>query len=106
MPDFWDRLEQRARDVDAVDSLCQGLRFTQGLLGTPMPPGTLEQVAARLARPLLLGLSDRVWTRALRPRHSMVSDPWTRPALFALQFGASGRRIAPALVLHRPTFAA
>jgi hypothetical protein len=106
MPDFWTRLEQRARDADALGSLCQGLRFAQGLLGTPVPPGTLEQVAARDARPLLRALNDQVWSRALRPRHSMVSDRWSRPALFALRFKARGRQVAPALVLQRPSFAA
>jgi hypothetical protein len=99
-PDFWARLEQHVRDPVLARPLHQGLRFTNVLLGTPVPPAILK-VAAATGGPLLSMLSDGIWARALRPRHATVSDGWTPLALFALRIRARRRRVPPALVLHR-----
>jgi hypothetical protein len=99
-PDFWTRLEQHARDPVLAKPLHHGLRYTNALLGTPVPPASLKAAAA-MGGPLRSVLSDGIWARALRPRHAVVSDGWTPLALFALRVRARRRRIPPALELHR-----
>ena len=102
-PDFWTGLEQRATEPVLARALHHGLRYTQALLGTPVPPAIQKAAAARGPGLLPATLSDALWTRALRPRHPTVSDGWTPAALLALRVRARWRREQPSvLVLQRP----
>lgn len=101
VPAFWTKLLDRAREIDLVRPLHYGLRFAHRLLATPVPSPHLESARAGGPNRAVEYLSDWLWTRALRPRHSTASDRWTPFALFALQVRSLSLRKPPLLRLRR-----
>lgn len=97
-PGFWEQLARRAHTLQLTRPLFYALRYADRLLGTPLPP---EAAAARAAgRPnrLLLGLMDRLFERALRPRHASCDDAWTGVARFLIYLRGNWLRMPPWLL--------
>jgi hypothetical protein len=63
---FWQRLTERARELELTRPLYYALRHARSILGTPVPESTLR--AAEVGRPprLLLPLMDDLFDRALQ----------------------------------------
>ena len=74
---FWAELVERARELDLMRSLYYALRYTQSILGTPVPD-TVQQ-SARAGRPVWFApaLMDTVFTRALAPDHPSCDTLFT-----------------------------
>lgn len=65
---FWDTLPPRAKTLGLERPLHYGLRFCRRLLDTPIPQGTIREVAETGAPPLPTGLlMDRLVEAMLRP---------------------------------------
>lgn len=65
--DFWPQLLQRARLHQLTRPLYYGLRYTQLLLGTPVPAHVQQELRAAGPGPALRPLMDALWLRALHP---------------------------------------
>ncbi len=103
MPGFWAELLARGRELDLARPLYYGLRYTQGLLATPVPAPTLAASSADGPGRLGLALSDALWVRALRPQHPSAADAWTPLAQFALYVRAHWLRMPPLLLVRHLT---
>jgi len=81
---FWEKLIERAKQLDLTRSLYYALRYTSAMLDTPVPPGTTR--AAQVGAPswITLKLIDALFRRAFQPPHPSCSDWLTRPALWML----------------------
>ncbi|HYX64408.1 MAG TPA: nucleotidyltransferase family protein [Burkholderiales bacterium] len=80
--EFWTNLHERAAELDLEAPLAYALRYTAGILGTPVPSEAGS--AARLAA-WRWTLLDALYLRALRPHHPEAEDSFTplaRQALF------------------------
>ncbi len=95
---FWDGLVRRAAELDLARPLYYGLRFSERILGTPVPSSV--QAAAAVAAPAQAALMDALWLRALRPPHALAADFWTPAALFVLYVRAHWLRMPPWLLLR------
>jgi len=82
-PGFWAQLPARAQVLGLTQPLYLALRYTQRLLGTPVPAEFMDE-ARRLAKPRALRLLDACYERALRPAHPSCADGWTATARLAL----------------------
>jgi hypothetical protein len=69
--DFWPALTRRADGFSLRSALDHGLRWSNALLGTPIPPAPLSAATRRDAASLL---RDAIWRRALRPQHETTSE--------------------------------
>jgi hypothetical protein len=97
--DFWTRLAERARELDLRQPLYNGLRYTQQILDTPVPPAALQDSGRGLShwhRPWM----DALWLRALRTQHITTSDTSTRAALGLLYLRAHWLRMPPWLLVY------
>lgn len=83
-PDFWSGLVPRAQVLGLTRPLFYALRYTEMLLGTPVPAEV--QTAARVGSPAptTLALMDACYTRVLRPAHASVDSAGCVVARFAL----------------------
>jgi len=74
---FWAELVEHARELDLTRPLYYALRYTQSILGTPVPE-TVQQ-SARAGRPVWFApaLMDTVFTRALAPDHPSCDTLFT-----------------------------
>lgn len=82
-PSFWENLIPRAKELDLLDSLTLGLRYTQQVFNTAMPQTALEQANSgkrNYHKPLL----DFLFRRAFRPDQPECQLPLTGLALYAL----------------------
>lgn len=102
-PGFWEGLAARARLLQLTRPLFYALRYTERLLGTPLPP---EAAAAREAgrpNPVLLALMDSLFHRALLPMHASCGDGWSGLARFMIYLRGNWLRMPP-LLLARHLF--
>jgi hypothetical protein len=102
-PGFWQGLASRAHQLQLARPLFYALRYTERLLGTPLPP---EAAAARDGgRPnaLLLALMDSLFDRALLPMHASCGDRWSGMARFMIYLRGNWLRMPP-LLLARHLF--
>lgn len=98
LPGFWPALLARATELDLERVVFYALRFSSQLLGTPVPPQTMQQ-AARLAPPApVLRLMDALYGRALLPRHPSCEGRLTSVARRMLFVRAHWLRMPPALL--------
>ncbi len=97
-PAFWARLPARARELELGRSLFYALRYTEKLLGTPVPAAAMADARASAPGPLLLALMDQLFLRALLPLHPSCNDALTGPARFALYLRANWLRMPPVLL--------
>jgi len=82
---FWDQLIARARELDLERALAYALRYTHGILATPVPDATLRASAQALPHPLQLRLIDQIYLRILSPSHPSCTD-WFSPIANRLLF--------------------
>ncbi len=74
VPYFWPRLLSRATELQLERSLFYALRYARHFLGTPVPEAVWEVLEPIAPAPLLLGLMDAVFSRALAPAHPSCDD--------------------------------
>ncbi|NTV70763.1 MAG: nucleotidyltransferase family protein [Azonexaceae bacterium] len=81
---FWEKLVPRALELGLERPLFYALRYTNLILGTPIPISVF--MAAMVAKPVggLLYVMDFCYLRALRPLHPSTDDTGSRSARFAL----------------------
>jgi hypothetical protein len=103
---FWAALPARARVLDLARPLYYGLRWTQQLFQTPVPDDVLVAAGASGPGPLLRGLMDMIWRRALRPSHPSIRPPLGAPALGALYVRGHWQRMPPLLLARHLTIKA
>jgi hypothetical protein len=97
-PGFWDELPRRARELELDRPLFYALRYSNRVLGTPVPAAVQAAVAsARPNRPLL-ALMDRLFERALMPDHASCADRFSAAARFLLYVRGNWLRMPPLLL--------
>jgi hypothetical protein len=74
-PEFWPRLRQRAADMDLLPPLADGLRCSQRLLATPVPPDAVPRPAATGRSRLRVRALDVLYGQGLRPEHPVCGGP-------------------------------
>lgn len=99
-PDFWTTLAKRSVELELTRSLFYALRYTNLLLGTPIPKSAIKAVAAGSPPAMILWLMDAMYLRALLPDHPSCADRFTRLARFGLYLRATWLRM-PTLKLVR-----
>jgi hypothetical protein len=100
-PGFFDELIDRAAALDLRRPLFYALRYTAEILGAPLPESVRS--ADRLAppNPVLRGLMDALFERALRPDHPSCRDGLSGTALWLLYVRSHHLRLpAHLLVPH------
>lgn len=81
---FWKELLHRAEEINLLRPLYYALRYTRGVLGTPIPTEILE-ATERWAPPYLTrSLIDTFFLRALRPTHPSCEDSFSGVTRWAL----------------------
>jgi len=83
--DFWDRIVERASQLDLVRPLFYALHYASRILQTPIPKDVIAQVE-KIGSPnrLVLNLMDRLFMRGLRPDHVSCNDAFTGIARWIL----------------------
>jgi hypothetical protein len=102
-PGFWEALPRRAGELQLSRPLFYALRYAVRLLGTPVPPATIDASNAGRPNGALLALMDALFGRALMPPHASCSDWATPAARFALYVRGNWLRMPP-LLLARHLF--
>jgi hypothetical protein len=74
--DFWESLYERARNLDLSRPMFYALRYTQYLLGTPVPVSLQNAEQGRPAAWLEF-VMDRLFERALQPDHASCNGIFT-----------------------------
>ena len=103
LPSFWDKLAERAKELELSRVLFYSLRYVQRLLHTPIPQKTLDSINIGRPNYLLLNLMDSFYSRALMPDHHSCSDWLTKTARFGLYIRGNWLRMPP-LMLTRHLF--
>jgi hypothetical protein len=103
LPTFWPSLVERAGELELIRPLFYALRYTERLLGTPIPASVMR--AAEIGRPsrAMLVLMDQLFSRALMPDHPSCADWFTGSARQMLYIRANWLRMPP-LLLGRHLF--
>ena len=102
-PGFWTGLPARARELQLARPLYYALRYCRRLLGTPVPPAVEEALREDAPNRPLRWLMDRLFGRALLPRHPSCEDHFSGLARFALYVRGNWLRMPP-LLLSRHLF--
>ncbi|WP_374521922.1 nucleotidyltransferase family protein [Hydrogenophaga sp.] len=90
----------RAQALQLSGPLALALRYTQALMGTPVPAPLREGLpGADPAQPSGHWLLDALYLRALRPPHPSADDRWTPLARLLLYLRAHALRMPPHLLL-------
>lgn len=109
LPDFWPALLARATELDLERAVFYALRFSSRLLETPVPPHIMQQAARFAPGALLMRLMDRLFGRALLPRHPSCEDRFGGLARRMLFVRAHWLRMPPGLLarhlLHKAALA-
>jgi hypothetical protein len=98
LPGFWQALLARASELDLERAVFYALRFSTQLLGTPVPPATLQAAARFAPAPPTMRLMDALYGRALLPDHPSCDDGYTRLARRLLFVRAHWLRMPPGLL--------
>jgi hypothetical protein len=106
VPGFWTTLPERARELNLTRPLYYGLRWTGRVLHTPVPDAALMAADVGSPGPLLRGLMDMIWHRAMRPLHPRFQPPLTGAALGALYVRGHWQRMPPLLLARHLTIKA
>lgn len=99
---FWEGLVPRAVELELLRPVFYALRYTAGMLGTPIPAVVTVQAQNAAGAPdakLFLKLMDALFLRALRPTHATLSDFWTPLARGLLYLRGHWLRMPPWLLL-------
>ncbi|HEX8886734.1 MAG TPA: nucleotidyltransferase family protein [Noviherbaspirillum sp.] len=98
LPGFWQELPARASELDLERAVFYALRFSSQLLGTPVPPATLEAAARFAPAPPTMHLMDALYGRALLPHHPSCDDGFSALARRLLFMRAHWLRMPPGLL--------
>lgn len=100
-PQFWSRLPERAAELGLAWPLLLALRYTDAVLGTPVPQQAMDAVhAAAALGPVRLAALDAVYLRTLASQ-DRAGEFATAAARGALYLRAHALRMPPALLcLH------
>jgi hypothetical protein len=97
-PDFWPLLLHRARELELARPLFYALRYAKRMLGTSIPPETIDASKAGSPGKLILALMDHLFSRGLAPDHSSCTDRYTGIAKQLLYIRANWLRMPPFLL--------
>src|SRR5690606_24821111 len=97
-PGFWGALPARARELELERPLFYALRHACTLLDAQVPPEVLAAADAGRPNRLLLALMDRLFGRALLPRHPSCADRFSGAARFLLYVRGNWLRMPPLLL--------
>ena len=97
-PGFWQRLADRARQMDLLRPLHYALFYTRHMLETPIPDG-IDAAGAETTRSMSRFITDAALRRALQPDHASCRDRWTGTALWMLYVRGHYLRMPPALLI-------
>lgn len=81
---FWDKLLQRADELNQQIPLYYALRYTHQILQTPVPDQILNASKQQTPNRINTRLMDALFLRALMPSHESCNDRWTGPARWLL----------------------
>jgi hypothetical protein len=79
---FWQRLTERAAELDLWRPLYYALRWTSRLLRTPIPPEIVNSATGRSPNIVTSLLMDTLLRPALQPTANCVSTRWSRRLLY------------------------
>ena len=82
--EFWENLVARAQEMGLTRPLYYALRYTSGILDTPVPEGILERAKGWGPNLGVSLLMDQLFLRALRPTHPSCRDMFTGVARWML----------------------
>jgi len=100
-PGFFDELIDRAAALDLRRPLFYALRYTAEILGAPLPESVRRTDRLAPPNPVLRGLMDTLFERALRPDHPSCRDGLSGTALWLLYVRSHHLRLpAHLLVPH------
>jgi hypothetical protein len=99
-PDFWQRLADRARELDLARPLYYALRYTRRILATPVPDSAVAMAGAGRPFWLLEKFMDALFVRALRPDHPSCADVFTPAARGLLYVRSHWLRMPPLLLVQ------
>ena len=78
LPEFWSLLMERATVLELQWPLHHALRYTQAMLGTPVPAHALAALEPSVGQQAwVCRWRDAVYLRTLQPDHASTSDRWT-----------------------------
>ena len=100
LPGFWSELLARASELDLERVVFYALRFSAHLLGTPVPPATLQAAVRFGPGPMLMRLMDALYGRALLPHHPSCDDGYAGLARRLLFVRAHWLRMPPGLLVR------
>jgi Uncharacterised nucleotidyltransferase len=80
--DFWDRLAERAQEMDLVRPLFYGLRYSREHLNAPVPHRVIEKSRAWAPPRAVLRVMDSLVTDALAPDHATLRASSARWLLY------------------------
>lgn len=105
LPAFWEKLVDRAAQLDLSRPSFYALRHAQRLFGTPVPVHTLEALRAR-AGVSSLSLWTLDWTlpRALAPHHPLIDDAFAPLARGFMFLRGHWLRMPPNLLLRHLSY--
>lgn len=92
---FWEDLVGRARELGLQRSLYYAVRYTQTILGTPIPRMVVTSTKTFGPNPVVLLIMDRLFLSALRPYHASCRNLLTLPALWLLYIRGHWLRMPP-----------
>ena len=100
-PGFWDELVPRAIELDLLQSLFYGLRYSHKIFGTPIPSQVLAQSYEAVSVKLLVPLMDYLFMRVLAPNHFSCARRFDGMARFCLYVRSHYLRMPMGLlILH------
>jgi Uncharacterised nucleotidyltransferase len=98
-PAFWSALAPRALELGLQRPLFYALRYVVWLLDTPVPAAAIEAAAgAGRPNPVLLGLMDSLFKRALLPTHPSCGGRASAMAHFCLYVRGNWLRMPPVML--------
>jgi hypothetical protein len=99
-PQFWAGLVARARELDLTRPLHYGLRYTQRILGTPIPADVIPLMEHGKPGRLVGRGMDSLFARALRPDHPDAGDSLTPAARYMLYVRGHWLRMPPLMLVR------
>jgi len=99
-PEFWERLIQRAGELDLQRPAFYALRYAHRLLDARIPEAVLLESKAWAPPGLVLSLMDRLAPRALYPQHPDKHSRATEIARFLLYIRSHWIRMPPWLLAY------
>jgi hypothetical protein len=96
--DFWERLIERAKELDLLRPLYYGVHQTQRVLRTPVPAVILQRLRSYAPAWPLRSVMDWLWAGALRSPHPSTASLLTAFGSFVLYVRAHWMRMPTALL--------